>query len=144
MGAPVVARPLAFSNVERLVVSFLSARPEMAGVRVAVRLPDDYDGLARAAVVTRVGGEFAADDRIDRAVVRLDTYGPDKAAALDLAGTVRGLVWLAPDATHAGGAVVSDVAEDRGPSWLRDPAFPAANRYTTRYLLLIRVPSGPA
>ena len=53
-------------------------------------------------------------------------------------------MWLAPDATHAGGAVVSDVAEDRGPSWLRDPAFPAANRYTTRYLLLIRVPDGPA
>lgn len=130
--------------MERLVVSYLSARSEMAGVRVAVRLPDDYDASARAAIVTRVGGEFSADDLLDRAVVRLDTYGPDKVAALDLAGTVRGLMWLAPEASHAGGAVVSDVAEDRGPSWLRDPGFPHANRYTTRYVLLIRVSRGPA
>jgi hypothetical protein len=135
--------PLAFFNVERVLVSFLGPRPELVDVLVADRLPDDYNGSAPAVIVTRVGGEFSTDDHLDRAVVRVDTYGPDKLTALDLAGTVRGLVWLAPEAAHTGGAVVSDVAEDRGPSWLRDPGFPDANRYTTRYLLLIRVAPDP-
>ena len=134
-----VAQLLQFSNVENVVVAFLAGRPELSGVGVAVRLPPDYDGASRAVVVSRVGGEFDANDFLDRALVRIDTYGPDKPAALDLAGTVRSLVWFMPDTALANGVTVTDVAESRGPGWLRDPAFALANRYTTRYLVLVRV-----
>jgi hypothetical protein len=133
-----------FSNVESLLVTFLGARTELSGVPVVVRLPANYDGLARAVVVSRVGGEFGPDDYLDRALVRVDTYGPDKGAALDLAGVVRSLIWLVPDSALPNGVIVTDVAESRGPSLLRDPAFATANRYTTRYQLLVRVSPKPA
>jgi hypothetical protein len=126
---------LVFPNVETLLVAFLSGRAEMAGVPVGVRVPAGFDGTSPAVVVTRVGGEFSVDDNLDRTLVRVDTYGHDKAGALDLAGTVRGLVWLMP-ATQP---PVTDVSEFRGPSWLRDPAFANANRYTTRYVLHVHV-----
>lgn len=135
--------PLVFANVESLTIAFLRGRPELAGIAVAVRLPIDYDGTSAIVVVSRVGGEFSADDYLDRALVRIDTYGPDKTAALDLAGTVRSIVWLMPDVPHAGGVKVSEVAEFRGPSWLRDPAFATANRYTTRYQMFVRVGERP-
>jgi hypothetical protein len=132
-------QPLAFSNVESLLVAFLGGRSELAGIPVVLRLPPNYDGLARTVVITRVGGEFTTDDYLDRALMRVDTYGPDKGVALDLAGAVRSLIWLLPGTRQAGGAIISDVAETRGPSWLRDPGFATANRYTTRYQVLVRV-----
>jgi hypothetical protein len=128
-----------FSNVESLTITFLGSRGELAGVPVDVRLPPGHDGTTEAVVVSRVGGEFQPDDLIDRALVRIDTYGPDRTAALDLAGTVRGLVWLMPELAHPGGVKVFEVAEDRGPSVLRDPALANANRYTTRYRLHLSV-----
>jgi|SRR3954468_254648 hypothetical protein len=124
-----------FSNVETLLVAFLGARSELTGVPVAVRPPAGYDGTSPIVVVTRVGGEFSVDDEIDRALVRVDTYGRDKAGALDLTGTVRGLMWSMPQVQP----LVTDVSETRGPSWLRDPGFAGANRYTTRYLLHVSV-----
>lgn len=139
MAAAFGEQPLAFSNVESLLLAFLSGRTELAGIPVVLRLPADYDGLSRIVVIFRVGGEFAADDYLDRAQVRIDTYGPDKGAALDLAGAVRSLIWLLPGTKQAGDAIISDVAETRGPSWLRDPGNASANRYTTRYQVLVRV-----
>src|SRR5215468_5815442 len=130
---------LGFSNVESMLIAYLSGRPEMAGVPVVDRLPAGYDGSSRTVAVTRVGGEFSVDDGLDRALVRIDTYGPNRTAALDLAGTARSLIWLLPGARQANGAIVSDIAETRGPSWLRDPAFATANRYTTRFQVLVRV-----
>lgn len=144
MGELAFDQPFTFFNVETVVVAFLRGRAELAGIPVAVALPADYDGTSPAIVVSRVGGEFSADDHLDRALVRIDTYSRDHAAALDLAGTVRGAVWLMPDVTHAGGVTVTDVAEFRGPSRLRDPAFATAHRYTTRYQVLIRVGQQPA
>ena len=65
--------------------------------------------------------------------------GPDKGAALDLAGTVRSLIWLLPGTKQATNAIITDVAETRGPSWLRDPGHAMTNRYTTRYQVSVRV-----
>jgi len=124
-----------FPNVETLLVAFLSGRAELAGIPVVVRLPAGYDGTSPTVVVTRVGGEFSVDDNLDRALVRVDTYGSDKTRALDLTGTVRALVWLMAGTQPP----VTDVSETRGPNWLRDPAFANANRYTTRYLLHVHV-----
>jgi hypothetical protein len=110
---------------------------------VASRLPADYDGTAPAAIVTRVGGEFSVNDLLDRAVLRVDTYGRDKVGSLDLTGTVRGLLWRLAD-QHTADSPVEDVSEFRGPNWLRDPAFATANRYTTRYQITVRVRPGSA
>jgi hypothetical protein len=132
------SQPLTFPNVESLVVAYLGGRSELAGVAVGVRLPAGYDGKSPAVTVTRVGGEFGSDDQIDRALVRVDAYAGDKVAALNLAGTVRALLWLMPDQEPSGGPV-TDVSEHRGPSWLRDPGLASANRYTTRYLLHVHV-----
>jgi hypothetical protein len=134
-----MSQPLIFPNIENLVVGFLASRTELAGVPVAVRLPTDYDGSSAIVVVSRVGGEFAADDRLDQSLLRIDTYGPDWTAALDLGGRVRGLIWLMPDVAGGTGTAIADIAEQRGPSRLRDHAFPNASRYTTRYQVLVRV-----
>ena len=87
----------AFPNVERLVVAFLGARAELAGTPVSVTLPDGYDGTTPVVTVTRVGGEYSADDGLDRALVRIDAFGPDKASALDLAGVTRAALWSLPE-----------------------------------------------
>lgn len=111
--------PVFFPDVEALIVTFLAARPELADIPVDVTPPEDFDGTALAVVVSRVGGGFTQYQRLDSALVDLETYGPDKTAAHDLARTVRALVALMPT-THHDGAVVSDVAEDRGPRWQPD------------------------
>jgi len=139
-----VSRPLRFPNVETLVVTFLQERAELAGTTIVVRLPGNYDGSSAVVVVSRVGGEYSGDDQLDHAVIRIDAYGPDRTAALDLAGRVRGLVWLIPELSPVAGVTITEVTEQRGPSNLRDPAFAAANRYTTRYHLLVRVVPEPA
>ncbi|MFL6072748.1 MAG: hypothetical protein ACJ73S_05055 [Mycobacteriales bacterium] len=122
--------PVAFPDVESLVVSYLAARSELAGVPVRLVLPDDYDGKAPTVLVTRVGGVYVSDDRLDNALVRIDAYGPDKAAAHRLALTARGLLWVMP---------VADLAEERGPHWLPDTPHQHAARYMARYRLTVHV-----
>ena len=138
-----IVQVLAFANIETVVVAFLQGRSELTGIPVGARLPTDYDGTSAAVTVTRVGGEFSADDFIDRALVRVDAYGPDKASALNLTGTVRSLIWRLPEFINSSESIITEVGEYRGPSWLRDPQFAAANRYTTRYQLFLRVTPQP-
>jgi hypothetical protein len=123
-------QPLAFPDVENLVVDYLAARPELGDVPVTITLPDDYDGKASTVLVTRVGGVYVSDDGLDNALLRIDTYGPDKAAAHRLALTVRGLLWVMP---------VTDLAEDRGPHWLPDTPHQHAARYMARYRLTVHI-----
>jgi hypothetical protein len=125
-----------FPNIERLIVSFLTARPEMDGVTVDLALPVDSDGDAPAVVPTRIGGRFVEYQQLDQALVEIATYGPDKESALDLAMTVRGLLASLPD-----GSPVTDVAEDTGPRWQSDPDRPKAARYITQPLITVR-PAG--
>lgn len=139
-----MGQPLGFVNVESLVTAFLQGRTELGGVPVAARLPSDYDGASAIVVVSRVGGEFSAEDWLDRALIRIDAYGPGRTAALNLAGTVRGLIWLMPDVSPIGDVAVADIVEQRGPSQVPDPAFPTANRYVARYHVLVRVGPGLA
>jgi hypothetical protein len=131
-GQAPVTRPLGFPDVERLVVDYLSARSELSGVPVVVTLPGGFDGTVSTVLVTRVGGVYAVDDRLDRALVRVDAYGPDKTGAHRLALVVRGLLWVMP---------VTDLAEERGPHWLPDTPHNRAARYMARYQLTVPVQS---
>ena len=132
-------QPYVFSNVETLLVGFLSTRSELEGIPVLVDVSDAYDGASVTVAVTRIGGEFAEDDLLDHALIRIDTYAQDKQTALDIAGLVRGLIWLMPSVALPGGYAVSDVAEAKGPTCLRDPRYASVHRYMTKYHILVRV-----
>jgi hypothetical protein len=124
--------PPGFPDVEDMVVRYLAARSELAGVPVGIELPTGYDGTTSMVRVVRVGGVYSADDRLDRATVRVDAYGPDQRAAHHLALVVRGLLWIMP---------VTDLAEERGPHWLPDTPHNHAARYLARYHLAVPVPN---
>jgi hypothetical protein len=129
-GVTVLELLLVFPNVEELVGTYLSGRSELTGTPVVATLPGDYDGKAATVLLTRVGGVYLDDDRLDRALLRIDAYGPDKTAAHRLALAVRGLMWAMP---------VSGIAEERGPHWLPDAPHQHAARYMARYQLTIPV-----
>ncbi len=139
MGQLITDRPLFFPDIENVIAIFLEARPELDGVAVGVGLPPNFDGTQRAVVVTRRGGAFLPDDGLDNALARIEIYGPGKSTAHVLAGVVRGVLLLLPQATHAGGVVVSEVEENQGPYWAPDRKRNDANRYVMRYRLVVVV-----
>jgi hypothetical protein len=128
-----------FPDAEALVARFLSARPELTGIPVGVTLPANFDGTSRAVLISRVGGEFVEYQILDLPVLRVETYGPDKPAAHQLARTVRGLLSLLPESRHADRAIVSDVNEERGPHWLPDGKRQGAARYMSRIQLVVHL-----
>lgn len=131
---------------EALVCGWLAGRPELAGVTVADRLPDDYDGSQRVVTVTRIGGAMdpgGGGQWLDRPRLDIDCHGPDKAAAKDLSAAVRGVLAVARWADHsAAGTVWSSFREDVGPQWLPDPNYPGAGRYMLQVSLLIHPTAG--
>lgn len=139
---PVSQEPLVFPDVEQAVAGFVRARPELSGIPVGSSVPPGFDGTQRAVVLTRLGGVYLDDDRLDNAEVRLDSYGPGKTAAQAVALALRGVLPLL-DAPGSG-TVFSDVAELQGPCFVLDRRFSDANRYVMRYRFVARVESRPA
>lgn len=131
---------------EALVCGWLAARPELAGVTIADRLPDDYNGVQLVITVTRIGGAMdraGGGQWADRPRLDIDCHGPAKAAAKDLSAKVRAALAVARWADHsAAGAVWSDYREDVGPQWLPDPDYPGAGRYLLQASLLIHPTAG--
>ncbi|MEU2184077.1 hypothetical protein [Streptomyces thermolilacinus] len=128
---------LAFPDVERLVVDHLRNRPELTGVVVDNRPPAGFDGTQQAVLVSRVGGAWVDDLHLDRPLVDLEVYGPDKTTAHTVALTARAAL-LDATGTVYGGAFVTEVAEADGPRWLPDHNRPSANRYLSTVQLSIR------
>lgn len=139
MAQATISEALLFADVESVVTAFLAARPELDGVPVVVALPPDFDGTRGLIRVTRFGGAFSEDDRLDEARVRLDAYAQDKASAHALACAVRGLMPALPRAARGDGVVVTDVAENDGPYWHPDRRRGDASRYLIRYRIAIEV-----
>jgi hypothetical protein len=137
-------RPLFFPDVEAVVAGFLAGRPDLAGVPVGSLLPAGFDGTQRAVVVTRLGGVFADDDRVDTAEVRFDSYGPGKVAAHAVARLVRGLLPALPATVLPDGVVCTDVSEVQGPCFSRDRRNADAERYIMKYRFALPVSSRPA
>lgn len=133
--------PVAPVDDEALVCMWLTGRTELAGVPVADRLPDGYDGTQQAVTVARIGGSMDGAGRgtwLDRPRLDISCWGPDKAGAKDLAGTVRSLLAVAAAADHsAAGAVWSTTSEDVGPQWLPSTDYPGTGRYLLQYSVLI-------
>jgi hypothetical protein len=126
---------------EALVCGWLAGRTELAGVTVADRLPDAYDGTQLVVTVTRIGGSMdtgGGGQWLDRPRLDIDCHGPDKAVAKDLSAKVRAALAVARWADHsAAGAVWTDCREDVGPQWLPDPDYPGAGRYLLQVSLSI-------
>jgi len=138
---PIAQEPLVFPDVEQAVAEFVRARPELSGVPVGTSVPPGFDGTQRAVVLTRLGGVYLDDDRLDNAEVRLDSYGPDKTAAHAVALAVRGVL---PILSASGGTVFPDVTELQGPCFVLDRRHSDANRYVMRYRFVALVVSRPA
>lgn len=128
---------ITFPDVERLVVDLLKDRGELAGVVVDVQPPAGFDGSQRAVLVSRVGGAWAEDPRLDHPLVDLEVYGPSKAVAHTVSLVARALVLQLRGAVY-GGATVVDVVEEDGPRWLPDYRHAAANRYVSTTRLVVR------
>ncbi|MFI9381470.1 hypothetical protein [Kutzneria sp. NPDC052558] len=126
---------LSFPNVETLVATFLAAQPALAGVHVGPDLPANWDNRSAAVYVQRVGGAYDEDQQVDQALIRLDTYGPTKTDALNLAGTARGLM---PTLVR-GVQGVSWISEDYGPQWFSDAKHDNAPRYMTRFRVTVHI-----
>jgi hypothetical protein len=131
---------------EALVCGWLASRTELAGVTVADRLPDDYDGTQLVVTVTRIGGSMdraGGGQWLDRPRLDIDCHGPTKAAAKDLSALVRAALAVARWDDHsAAGAEWSSYSEDVGPQWLPDPDYPGAGRYLLQASLLIHPITG--
>nr|WP_025357323.1 hypothetical protein [Kutzneria albida]AHH97222.1 hypothetical protein KALB_3858 [Kutzneria albida DSM 43870]MBA8930864.1 hypothetical protein [Kutzneria viridogrisea] len=129
--------PLAFPNLEALVTTYLTGRPELKGVPVGPEFPGNPK--APAVYLIRVGGRYDEDEQVDQAFLRVDTYGATKTAAHDLCCAVRGVMPLITQAAHAGGVVVSWITEDYGPQWFLDTKHGDAPRYLSRYRLFVHI-----
>ncbi|MEV7091154.1 hypothetical protein AB0O07_35735 [Streptomyces sp. NPDC093085] len=126
-----------FPDVEQLVVDLIKDRTELAGAIVDVQPPSGFDGSQRAVLVSRAGGAWAEDPRLDNPLVDLEAYGPDKAAAHAVALVARALL-LQLRGVGYGAATVLDVVEEDGPRWLPDYRHATANRYVSTTRLTIR------
>jgi hypothetical protein len=126
-----------FPDVERLVVDLLKDRTELAGVVVDVQPPAGFDGTQRAVLVSRVGGAWAEDPRLDNPLVDLEVYGPDKAAAHTVSLVARALMHQLRGVVY-GAATVLDVVEEDGPRWLPDYRHATASRYVSTTRLVVR------
>ncbi|GGP91577.1 hypothetical protein [Streptomyces roseolilacinus] len=129
--------PSTFPDVEAIVVDLLSDRPELAGAVVDESPPTGFDGTQRAVIVSRRGGAWIDDLHLDRPLIELEVYGPDKTAAHALANAARAVL-LRCAGTVFGTSVITDVAEADGPRWLPDYVYTAANRYLCVIRLSVR------
>ncbi|GGT32059.1 hypothetical protein [Streptomyces purpureus] len=129
--------PSTFPDVEAIVVDLLSDRPELAGAIVDETPPAGFNGTQRAVIVSRRGGAWIDDLHIDRPMIELEVYGPDKTAAHVLANAARAVL-LQSAGTVFGTSVITDVAEADGPRWLPDYVYTAANRYLCVIQLSVR------
>ncbi|MBB5940082.1 hypothetical protein [Streptomyces zagrosensis] len=129
--------PITFPDVERLVVNFLDARPELDAATVDNVPPAGFTGTQPVILVSRAGGAWVDDLRLDQPLVDLEVYGPTKTAAHGLALAARSAL-VALRGTTYGTAYVSDVVEADGPRWLPDWNRSAANRYLSTVRLHIR------
>ncbi|NYI05247.1 hypothetical protein [Allostreptomyces psammosilenae] len=133
---------LGLPDVERLVVDHLRYRPELINVTVDNRVPPGFDGTTNTVLVSRMGGAWVDDEHLDKPLLELEIYGPDKPTAHVTSIAVREALLQARGTTY-GTAFVSDVVETEASRWYPDYNRPAGARYRTIVQLNVR-PAPPA
>lgn len=105
------ARP--YVDVERLLVPWLGSQ---INCRVVTDLPANLERQVPLLQIQRVGG---ADTRpgLDFAGLDVDAYGPDRAAAVELAEQTRHALRFRLPGTQIGGAVFTRVDTTEAPSF---------------------------
>ncbi|MEC3996419.1 hypothetical protein VSR01_24065 [Actinacidiphila sp. DG2A-62] len=120
--------PIAFPDVEKLVVDILKSDPSLGAAEVSRDAPAGFDGTQSAVLVSRLGGTWVGDLYLDNPMMQLEVYGPDKASASILANAARHALLATLGGTY-GGTTFTDVVEQDGPRWMPDYLYRAANRY---------------
>nr|WP_206442640.1 hypothetical protein [Streptomyces boncukensis] len=113
-----------------MIVDYLTDRPELSDITIDDVPPPDFDGTQRVVLVSRVGGAWIDDEHLDRPLVELEVYGPDKPSAHTDSLGVRAALQALRGVTY-GGVTVADVIEAEAARWLPDYNRPVANRYLT-------------
>ncbi|MFE9820261.1 hypothetical protein [Streptomyces sp. NBC_00236] len=131
--------PSTFPDVEAIVVELLSDRPDLADAVVDETPPPGFDGTQPAVIVSRRGGAWIDDLHLDRPLIELEAYGPDKVTAHRLANAARAELLSAVGRTYGTNVVITDVVEADGPRWLPEYLYPAANRYLTVMRVSLRI-----
>jgi hypothetical protein len=128
-------------DTKAVLIGWLSTLPELDGVVVAGRVPEDYDGSQRVVRVTRAGGHASSLPYWrDNAYVEIDAFGPDEASAWDLIAIAREAVLnriLDADLSPFGACVMNAI-EHVGPQWFDEPDYPPAGRFLIQTGVTIR------
>lgn len=113
----------------------------LAGDRIGAELPSSFPDGQRIRV-QRAGGGPVDDDteRLDRALVQLETFGATKADAFDLTVVVLDSLQRMTRATFPG-AVVTATQRVTGPRWAPDPPTDTP-RYITDVILYAHTVGG--
>lgn len=127
-----------YGDAEAAVVAILQSSPALAGIDVATDLAGFTSG--RWLRVIRTGGIPTLWMRVDNPVMAIAAYGPDKASALNLAGTARGAIYAARGTYVGNGLALYDVMDVDGLSWSPDELNPELPRYVFT-LALVTKPS---
>lgn len=98
-----------------LLVGYLKAQPELAGIKVSVDLVGHITGQRLVHVELMPGGQRIVRDRMDMFNFAINYYGADKRDASALAWDVREILIERLPATRISNYVVSDVEEDSIP-----------------------------
>jgi hypothetical protein len=123
-----MAPSIVYGDAEALVVGAMRAQLDDDTVTVSVDLVG-YDEAGRWVTVTRIGGDPTPYFGLDRPMIAVDVYAPDKADAFDLAQAARAAVFAARG--YAGtDCVLYDVGDASGFTWIEDAEVAAHYTFT--------------
>lgn len=123
-----------FVAAEPLIRSWLAGRFP-APVRVVTELPADLETVP-VLQVTRIGGADSLPV-LDVANVDVDTFGPSREAARDLAEEVRAALRFELPGSVIEGALVAEVTTISAPRWV-PYGNPNVRRFVASYRITIR------
>lgn len=126
-----------FGDAEAAVVAILQTDATLAGIDVATDLVG-HSSSDRWLRITRTGGIPTLWMRIDNPVIEIAAYAPDKATALDLAGTARAAVYAARGQYVGNGLALYDVMDTEGLTWSLDEQNPVQARYVFTLALVTK------
>ena len=114
-------------DAEQVVIDYLLGQADVTAIlgdddRVHSQVPDEP--VYPLVTVRRLGGSPVVREHLDVALLQIDCYADTKPVARDVAATILAALYDASRVSHPL-AVVCDVVETRGLTWLPDTIVPS-------------------